>query len=36
MFIQQNQSLLENSFVAVRFDIVGWSATNKLMCGEHC
>ncbi len=34
MFIQ-SQSLLENVFVAVSFDIVA-GATNKSMYGKHC
>ncbi len=35
MFIQQSQSLLENLFVAVYFDIVA-GTTNKSMYVKHC
>ncbi len=35
MFIQQSQSLLENLFVEVSFDIVA-GTTNKSMNGKHC
>ncbi len=35
MFIQRSQSLLENLFVAVSFDIVV-GATNKSMYEKHC
>ncbi len=35
MFIQPSQSLLENLFVVVSFDIVA-GTTNKSMYGNHC